>query len=242
MAPGWRCGAGPAPLTRRVLTDPSPILVIAPPPGRRDPGLRGLLATTSQRGLRPRVAFSLMDRPLTPARRRGLRGDFSTVREGEALNALSRLGVRPSDVCFLGWPDAHPHRPGHPAYRATLVRLTRWAQHFKPRSLWSPWAGERHCGSPAAAVVAGDLGRRLAPRPVCMDYLVWGWTDAALAGAPATAWALDCPRTLDARRRALACHRTQTTDLIADAKTAFRIPPGLAALTERPTEVYLERA
>ena len=89
--------------------------------------------------------------------------------------------------------------------------------------------------------MAADLGRRLSPRPVCMDYLVWGWTQAALARAPAAAWALDCPRTLDARRRALACHRTQTTDLIADAKSAFRIPRRLAALTQRATEVYLER-
>jgi hypothetical protein len=43
------------------------------------------------------------------------------------------------------------------------------------------------------------------------------------------------------RRLALACHRTQTSDLIADAEEAFLIPPDLAALTDRNAEIFIER-
>jgi len=131
---------------------------------------------------------------------------------------------------------------GEPGYGQTLRRLRDWAKGFAPRSLWSPWPGERHCDHLAAANLAQALARRLAAPTVLMDYLVWGWSEAALAQAAGPAWALDCPQTVGARRRALACHRTQTAQLITDADTGFQIPPRLAALTERPVEVYLERA
>lgn len=230
------------PLDRARLVALSPVLVLAPHQDDETLGCGGLLATASQLGLRPRVAFltdgsaSHTGSPTWPPQR------LADARRREATRALALLGVPKSDMLFLGWSDAQPHAADGPDYGATLRRLTRWADGFAPRSLWSPWLGERHCDHAAAAHVAADLARRLSPKPVRMDYLVWGWTEASLARAGGVAWALDCPQTTSARRRALACHRTQMTALITDAEAGFRIPPRLAALTERPTEVYLERS
>jgi LmbE family N-acetylglucosaminyl deacetylase len=117
-----------------------------------------------------------------------------------------------------------------------------WAGAFSPRSLWSPWSEEKHCDHMAAAGLARDLAGRLEPQPLTMDYLVWGWTMAALARTAEKIWALDCPDTVDRRRRALARHRTQTSNVIVDADQGFQIPSQLAALTERPFEIYLERS
>jgi LmbE family N-acetylglucosaminyl deacetylase len=223
------------------LVDLSPILVIAPHQDDETLGCGGLLATAAQRGLRPRVAFltdgsaSHRGSPSWPAER------LAAARRREAIQALAVLGVEKSDIRFLAWSDAQPHVAGEAAYAATLQRLNRWARTFAPRSLWSPWPGEHHCDHAAAAGLAEGLARRLSPAPNCMDYLVWGWSDNALARSPDKAWALDCPQTTTARRRALSCHRTQMTNLIVDADASFRIPPRLAALTERPTEIYLER-
>ena len=51
---------------------------------------------------------------------------------------------------------------------------------------------------------------------------------------------LACADTVETRARALARHRSQTTDLIADAEVAFRLPPEVAAIVDRPTEIHLE--
>jgi LmbE family N-acetylglucosaminyl deacetylase len=220
----------------------SPMLIVSPHQDDETLGCGGLLATASRLGLRPRVAYltdgsaSHVGSPSWPPAR------LARTRRREALSALAVLGVGAEDVCFLGWSDADPLAQGQPDYARTIDRLRAWAAGFAPASLWSPWRGERHCDHVAAADVARDLARRLDPRPVSMDYLVWGWTEAGLAGGPGEAWALQCPDTTDIRRRALACHRTQVGGLIADARTSFQIPPRLAALTGRPTEIYLEGA
>jgi len=229
------------PLDRRRLEALSPILVIAPHQDDETLGCGGLLATASQLGLRPQVAF-LTDGAAShtgsaswPAER------LAKTRRREALAALSLLGVPRRDICFLGWTDAQPYRAGEAAYAATLKRLAHWITPVQPRSLWSPWPGEKHCDHVAAGELAADLALRLPSRPLCMDYLVWGWAEPDLAIAQARVWALTCSQTIDVRRRALACHRTQVSNLIADAEFSFQIPAPLAALTQRPVEVYLER-
>jgi LmbE family N-acetylglucosaminyl deacetylase len=112
------------------------------------------------------------------------------------------------------------------------------------RSVWAPWIGESHCDHVAAAELARRFARRTATPVVTMSYLVWGWNEPRLARAARgeTVRILECPQTVGRRRLALSCHRTQTTSLIADAAGPFRIPPRLAALTDRPVEVYLKAA
>ena len=220
----------------------SPILVIAPHQDDETLGCGGLLAVASALGLRPRVAF-LTDgaashkgsATYTPRR-------LARTRRREALRALDVLGVPVRDVLFLGWPDARPHPGGAPEYEGAVEGLCAWVRRRPPASVWSPWRGESHCDHEAAAAVARDVASRLPTGPVLMDYLVWGWEEEAHLEVGAPVWALDCPQTIDQRVRALACHRTQTTDLIVDASEAFRIPERLAALTRRPVELYLERA
>ncbi len=220
----------------------SPILVIAPHQDDETLGCGGLLATASALGLQPRVAYltdgsaSHVGSPTWPAER------LAVTRRAEALRALSALGVGSNAVCFLGWPDAHPLAADDPARARSLARLADWVSGFAPRSLWAPWSGEAHCDHLAAARLGADLARRFRPRPVRMDYLVWGWKEPGLTRVRARTWALDCPGTIPARRRALACHRTQLAGVIDDALTGFQIPPRLAALVARPTEVYLEGA
>ena len=221
----------------------SPMLILAPHQDDETLGCGGLLATASRLGLKPRVAYltdgsaSHLGSPAWTAER------LSQTRRSESLAALAVLGVPETDVCFLEWPDAQPFDVGSPAYERSLVQLTYWATRFGPRSVWSPWPQEDHCDHAAAAHLALDLAGRLRSSPVRMDYLVWGWSKPQLSQQTRGAiWALDCPDTVDARTRALACHRTQLGGLIRDAEKNFQIPPELAALTARPTEIYLEGA
>jgi LmbE family N-acetylglucosaminyl deacetylase len=141
---------------------------------------------------------------------------------------------------FLDWPDAAPLAQTDPAYAKTLARLTEWAADFLPQSLWSSWHGEPHCDHVAAHELAANLAAHLPSVTAHMEFLVWGWSARRARFDCQVAWSLACADSIELRQRALACHQTQMSDLINDARKAFRIPPQLVALTDRPVEIYLQ--
>ncbi len=230
------------PLDRKTLEALSPMMILAPHQDDETLGCGGLIATASQLNLRPRVVYLTDGAASHPGSRAWPRWRLAAERRGEALEALRVLGVPGADVIFLGWPDAAPHAPGDAAYDETLSTLLDALQRARIQSLWAPWSHESHGDHVAAAGLARAAAR--AAKVVLMSYLVWGWAEPQLTGALAAeqVWTLECALTVPRRRRALSCHRTQTTSLIDDATEAFRIPPQLAALTERPAEVFLHAA
>jgi LmbE family N-acetylglucosaminyl deacetylase len=240
----WRkLSAGARTLTGGDLEALSPIVILAPHPDDETLGCGGLLASASQLGLDARVAFltdgaaSHVDSPTWPKTR------LAEVRKAEALAALAELGVSEDRTLFLGWPDSAPSRVGSLGHARSIARLLDWFETFAPRSLWAPWSKEAHCDHEAAAYLA-DAVCRASPVPLRrMDFLVWGWQSADLLSSHGgdVVWTLPCKKHIDRRRRALSRHRTQTEGLVTDASSSFRIPPELAALTERPSEIFLER-
>ncbi len=221
----------------------SPLLILAPHADDETLGCGGLLAAASDLGLRRRVAYltdgsaSHAGAPDWPPTR------LAAQRRREALNALAILGVPADDVLFLNWPDAKPYAPGDVAYDLSLQTLTAWTQSFRPRSVWAPMEGEAHCDHQAALGLAHALADRLSQPCVVMEFIVWGWSDIEIAARHGAAriWALDCASHVGRRRRALAQHATQMGQVISGAKASFVIPSELAALTDRPTELFLER-
>jgi LmbE family N-acetylglucosaminyl deacetylase len=230
------------PLERERLEALSPLLILAPHPDDETLGCGGLIATASRLRLRPRVAYLTDGAASHPGSPAWPPSRLAAKRHDEALEALRVLGVPAADVRFLGWPDAAPHEPGAPAYGETFTALVDAMRRARIRSLWAPWNQESHGDHIAAARLAKAAAE--AAGVIVMSYLVWGWAQPRLTRAvpPRQVWTLDCPDTARLRRRALSCHRTQTTALIDDAGDGFRIPPRLAALTERPAEVFLHTA
>jgi len=219
----------------------SPILVIAPHPDDETLGCGGLLTLASRLGLLPRVIYltdgraSHLGSPAWPPRR------LAKERRREALAALAELGVGRTNVLFLDWRDAAPHPRGSPGQLAAVEKVSRWLFDVSPRSIFAPWRGEEHCDHQAAAELAIALAERLPLRQ--LDYMVWGWSLPHLEAAHGSdvCWRLPCADACAERRRALARHRTQMTDLISDAEEAFRIPEELVALTDRSSEIFFER-
>jgi LmbE family N-acetylglucosaminyl deacetylase len=238
-----RLNADAEALTGEVLRALSPMVILAPHPDDETLGCGGLLATAAAQGLEPRVVY-LTDGSAShrksaswPASR------LAEARRAEALAALSVLGVEAGRTLFLDWPDAAPHPPGDDAYLSTFNQLSTWLDGFDPKSLWAPRRGETHCDHAAATNLADDLAARGSRQLRRLDYMVWGWADGGVAAQRSgeRVWRLPCATLASQRRRALACHRTQTSNLIEDAQEAFLIPPDLAALTDRPAEIFIER-
>jgi len=68
------------------------------------------------------------------------------------------------------------------------------------------------------------------------------WNDEAAKATPPgfRPRRLDIAGVLNAKLRAIACHRSQTSDLISDDPDGFRLEPAMLRRFERPWETYLE--
>jgi LmbE family N-acetylglucosaminyl deacetylase len=226
-----------------MLRELAPLLVLVPHPDDETLGCGGLLATAARARVDLEVVY-LTDG--SASHRRSVQWPpprLSLQRRGEALEALGALGVGAARVAFIDWPDAAPYGPAHPRYAETALWLRTFCARRNIRSMFAPWEGEGHCDHQAASALCEAARAGLDPAPRRFDYLVWGWTEPALGAAAArrTVWGLPCAMEIDRRGAALARHRTQLGDLITDDADAFVIPPELAALTRRPTEIFLER-
>lgn len=221
-----------------VLEGLSPVLVIASHPIDEILGCGGLLARAAGHGLRPRVAFVTAGGGVQLCSLSEYLGD---QRRSEAIQALNGLGVPSSDILFLDGPDGP--RPGElSVYEQTLETLKDWCGAFTPWSVWAPWRGEARVDRAAAATLGADLSRLLARDVALMEYLVEGWTDPDLVqrhGAK-NVWGLPCADLIEPRRRALEAHATQL-GMTTDDRTGFGLAPEIAALVERPFEIFLER-
>ena len=179
--------------------DPVDLLVFGPHPDDIEIGLGGTIAKLAAMGHR----VGLCD--LTA----GEMGSNGTVPERLAEAEAARAVLGATWRVNLGWPDRGiGHDDGHPRSAATLVREVR------PRAVALPYWADRHPDHVAAsttlseAVFDAGLRRFDAPgeawRPdwVCYYFI----NDSA-----APSFVVDVSDHYEAKRRALACHRSQFT-------------------------------
>jgi LmbE family N-acetylglucosaminyl deacetylase len=221
------------------ITGGKPVLVLAPHADDESCGCGGLIAEACERG-RPIAVAVLTDgtgshphsRTYPPARLRA-------VRESEARAAVAALGLVPERIHFLGLPDtASPHEG--PAFAHAADRIARLAREYSAGTLCATWVQDPHGDHVSAyrlaKAVCQETGARL------LAYPVWAWTlpdEHGLPDAPVRGYRLDIARHLPAKRRAITCHRSQTTDLIADDPSGFRMPPAFRALFDAPYEAFI---
>lgn len=234
-------GAG-RPLTRRMLAGLGPVLILVPHPDDETLGCGGLISRAVEAQIDLHVVY-LTDGSASHRKSRSWsRTRLAERRRTEALAALAELGLAAAQTTFLDWPDAAPYASEDARHEDTVQFLLELCRERRVRSLFGPWSGEEHCDHQAASRLLDVLEMRLRPRPRRFDYLVWGWSHPGLADGAleGPVWRLACAKNASRRARALARHETQLGLLIRDDEEAFVIPPELAALTSRPSEIYLE--
>ena len=218
---------------------PGTALVLAPHPDDESLGCGGLIAEACRRGRPPVVAVLTDGTGSHPASSSHPPVRLRAVREAEARAAVAILGLPPDRLHFLGLRDTAAPAEGA-AVEAAASRLAELARMTGCDAVLASWEHDPHCDHLAAARIAaraaafGGLTH--------LSYPVWGWTlpdDAALAGSGPRGWRLDVSAHLDRKRRAIAAHASQYTDLIADDPAGFRLPAALLAAFEVPYEVFL---
>ena len=216
------------------------IVVVAPHPDDESLGCGGLVAEAASRGRNVRVVVvsdgcgsHAGSRLFPPAALRALR-------EGETLAAAARLGVPAERVTFLGLPDAGVPASGPEAERAA-VAIAEIAREGRAGAVFVTWRHDPHCDHAAASAIV-DLCRPDLPGVRVLSYPVWGWTlpPGHEVARPRAFYRLAVARHEAAKRAAIAEHRSQTTDLVADAPGGFRLERAMIDRLCGPYERFLE--
>ena len=218
-----------------------PFVVVAPHPDDESLACGGLIADACRQGLRGTVVIVSDGAGSHPNSRAYPPDRLKSVREGEARRAAAELGLAPDEILFLGLPDRFVPREGEEAERAIDV-IVQCVREIGARSLFVSWRARSALRSPG--VLSGspvrfsdDVGElRL------FEYVVWGPTLPPATEVDTLGGfriRLD-HAALEKKRRAIAAHRSQTSDLIDDDPAGFRFTQSELGRFDLPYEFFFE--
>ncbi|MFN4295516.1 MAG: PIG-L deacetylase family protein [Brevundimonas sp.] len=211
----------PLSLTARRVT------VIAPHPDDESLGCGGLIAALSADHRAVQVVFVTDGAGSHPNSAAWPASRLARQRRREAQAALACLGATALPPVFLDLPDAGMPALDDPAGETVVGDLAAALTAFGSELVLSPWRRDPHCDHRDAwALTEAALSRaRLAPER--LEYAVWldelGQEGDQPRAGEAEAVAFDISGVLALKRRAVEAHVSQTTDLISDDPTGFRL-------------------
>lgn len=216
------------------------VLVLAPHPDDESLGCGGLIAECRARGVDVRVLVLTDGSRSHPHSREYPPARLAALRMNEARAAVAELGLAADRIDFLGLSDGRAPLHG-PSFRAAAMRIASHMRAHAVGTICTSWPHDPHHDHLAAyrlaRLAAGEVGAKL------LCYPVWGWTLPPTVWLPAARLRgarLDIARHLPAKRRAIACHRSQVAGLIHDDPTGFRASPEFLAIFDQPFEVFID--
>lgn len=217
-------------------------VVVAPHPDDETLGCGGAIALLCQRHIPVQVLVMSDGTQSHPQSQAYPAERLKKVRESEALNALSLLGVAAKNVIFYGWPDTDVPHPGEPNFEQAVTLCDRDLRRFSPSVIFVPWQGDQHCDHQATWKIVHRCVNDWQQPPRLLAYSIWGSREAGLGALPdqTTGWRLDIRSVQTLKRQAALAHQSQTTDLISDDPNGFRLTPAMLNNLIQPWETYLE--
>jgi LmbE family N-acetylglucosaminyl deacetylase len=203
------------------------VIVIAPHPDDESLGCGGLISVLAAAGRSFHTIFVTDGGASHLHSRSWPRNRVAALREMEAAEALVHLGIGAHPRTFLRLRDAEMPRLSRAEWRSTLLRLTEIFRSFRPDLVLIPWRRDPHCDHRESWRLAKAAMARTGNNPMTFEYAIW----LDELGFPS-----DYPRPQEAERvdfdiriavpgklAAISAHRSQTTNLIDDDATAFRL-------------------
>lgn len=216
-------------------------IVLAPHPDDETLGCGGAIALLRQRSIPVRV-FILSDGTEShPHSQTHPAPVLKSLRETETYAALSQLGVSKEFITFLNWPDTSVPHHSDPNFATAVSQCTHYLRKYAPDLLFLPWQKDQHCDHRATWQIAQRCLQQIPTPPKQIIYAVWGTPAAGLPSLPPneTGWRLDIRAVQPLKHRAAMAHQSQTTDLIKDDPTGFRLTPAMLNNLIQPWETYL---
>lgn len=226
-------------LLREQLEDGS-FIVIAPHPDDESLACGGLIADARRQGLRGNVIIVSDGVGSHPNSRAYPRDRLKSLREGEARRAAAELGLRSDEIFFLGLPDRFVPCEGEEAERAIGV-IVHTVREIGARSLFVSWRRDPHCDHQASYRIAREVQRRVGGLRL-FEYVVWGPTLPPTTEVDTLGGFRICldHEACEKKRRAIAAHRSQTSNLIDDDPAGFRFTQSELGRFDLPYEFFFE--
>jgi LmbE family N-acetylglucosaminyl deacetylase len=205
-----------------ILGGATPV-ILAPHQDDEAIGCGALIAAGVQASLHPRIVFITDGAGSHPNSVAYASPRLASLRQQEAIEAASRLGVPRESLLFLNLPDTAAPHAGQGLTDA-VNRIAAWLANIQKPVLLASWVHDPHCDHEATHNIARALSEKLGCRH--LSYPVWGWTlpaDQDVDCAPVQGWRFPTPRYRAQRDHALDAHRSQVTGLITDDPAGFRL-------------------
>ena len=218
------------------------VTIVAPHPDDETLGCGGAIALFRQHQIPVQVLIISDGVGSHPNSRSFSPEKLRDIREQEARTALDILNVPEECVVFFRWPDTAVPHPGDRDFQTAVEQCDRALKSHQPDLVFLPWQHDQHCDHQATwKIVRHCLQARSHP-PHQLIYSIWGVSAAGLPALPQgeIGWRLDIRAVEHLKRAAAMAHRSQTTDLIQDDPTGFRLTPEMLNNLIQPYETYLE--
>ncbi|MBW4467506.1 MAG: PIG-L family deacetylase [Pegethrix bostrychoides GSE-TBD4-15B] len=166
---------------------------------------------------------------------------LQALRESETRAAMSRLGVEPAAIRFLGLPDGAVPTEGA-AFDAALAQCCDYLAETEPQLIFLPWRADPHPDHQASWRLMDTALKQLRTAPRRLEYPIWDWDEAQRGNIESqiVAWRLDIHQVVQQKRDAIQLYRSQVSDLINDDPDGFFLSSEMIGHFSQPWEIYFE--
>jgi N-acetylglucosamine malate deacetylase 1 len=190
-------------------------LIIAPHQDDETLGCGGLIALKCAQSVQVGVAF-LTDgsgsHPNYP--------NLKSIRQQEALNALTSLGVEASKIHFLEQPDGQLAHLSETNYDSLLKRFSEILEQFHPQEIYVTYQKDGHPDHETSAKLVKDTVDSMGLETEIFQYPIWSlWTLSLLSSytddtdKKLIAYRMPIRSTLSQKKQAMTAYQSQCSPL-----------------------------
>lgn len=219
-------------------------IVLAPHPDDESLGCGGLIAMLRNKDADVVVVVTTDGSQSHPNSKLFPPYRLTSIRKLEVENALKILGVKNTEIIFLGGKDASLPMSHQPGFDSLLEKLTVIIKQRKPQLILVPYELDPHCDHRATWQLLNEALKNAEPTKV-WEYPIWLYELAEQNDipklAPSELKKLNIENFLDAKKKAIASHISQTTKMIDDDPTGFMLTDDVIAHFTTEYEYFIDR-